>query len=321
MNTRNTNRITFCPGPGAKLQEWSTYQNEFFGRGDPHYQMIKKKTLNWIKKKTGQDEIIPIAGSGTTAAIVSINSFLSGNVLVINTGYYSKRWIDYIKNSSLKINLDTISYDEFIRKKIKKKYKWILFVYVETANCRKYDIIKVNNKKKSMNCKLMLDATASIGLEDKHNLADVIFFSSCKGLLGPTGLGFVAFKKKINYIKSKDLWFNLETHKNSKYTLGYNCIASLYGVSKKHFLYKKKILYAQKILSDQTLKKFSIPKIGIPLKVKLKKSIKKNKNLIFYNPRENPGYDVLFFLGIIKFNFNQIKSILKNKIVKNLLNK
>ena len=46
MNTRNTNRITFCPGPGAKLQEWSTYQNEFFGRGDPHYQMIKKKTLN-----------------------------------------------------------------------------------------------------------------------------------------------------------------------------------------------------------------------------------------------------------------------------------
>ena len=55
MNTRNTNRITFCPGPGAKLQEWSTYQNEFFGRGDPHYQMIKKKTLNWIKKKTGKD--------------------------------------------------------------------------------------------------------------------------------------------------------------------------------------------------------------------------------------------------------------------------
>ncbi len=43
MNTRNTNRITFYPGPGAKLQEWSTYQNEFFGRCDPHYQMIKKK--------------------------------------------------------------------------------------------------------------------------------------------------------------------------------------------------------------------------------------------------------------------------------------
>ena len=56
------------------------------------------------------------------------------------------------------------------------------------------------------------------------------------------------------------------------------------------------------------------------MRVKLKKSIKKNKNLIFYNPRENPGYDVLFFLGIIKFNFNQIKSILKNKIIKNLLN-
>ena len=31
-----------------------------------------------------------------------------------------------------------------------------------------------------MNCKLMVDATASIGLEDKHNLADVIFLVVAK---------------------------------------------------------------------------------------------------------------------------------------------
>ena len=37
---------------------------------------------------------------------------------------------------------------------------------------------------KRLKSKLMLDATASVGLEDNHDLADVIGFSSCKGLFG-----------------------------------------------------------------------------------------------------------------------------------------
>ena len=196
MSSKKINKITFCPGPGAYLNHWFRYQSEFFGRGDKYYQKIKYETLKWIKKKSGHDVIIPIAGSGTTAAIVAINSFLYRNVLVINTGYYSTRWINYIKNSNLKINMDTITYDNFISSKIKKKYNWILFVYVETANCTKYNIKKVKKISKSLNCKLMVDATASIGLENNHSLGDVIFFSSCKGLLGPTGLGFVGYKKK-----------------------------------------------------------------------------------------------------------------------------
>ncbi len=318
MNTKK-NRITFCPGPGAYLNEWFTYQSEFFGRGDNYYQKIKKQTLSWIKKKSGQDKIIPIAGSGTTAAVVSINSFLTKNVLVINTGYYSKRWINYIKNSNLKIKLDVIKYDDFITTKIKKKYNWILFVYVETANCTKYDIVKVNNVSRSINCKLMVDATASIGLENNHSLADVIFFSSCKGLLGPTGLGFIGYKNKIKYTKSNDFWFDLDTHSDSKYTLGYNCIASLYGVSKKHNIFKKKILYAHKILKNVIKTNLVKPIIGTPLKFKLNNKIKKNNNLIFYEPRENPGYDVIFFLGLVKLSKKKINNFLKAKIIKNLI--
>ena len=49
----------------------------------------------------------------------------------------------------------------------------------------------------------MLDATASIGLEDGHNWADVISYSSCKGLFGLTGAGFIAFNTlPSNEIKS-----------------------------------------------------------------------------------------------------------------------
>tara|TARA_X000000950_G_scaffold113486_1_gene142808 strand:+ start:4029 stop:4997 length:969 start_codon:yes stop_codon:yes gene_type:complete len=320
MINLKSSKITFCPGPGAVINDWFTHQNEYFGRGDTEYSSLKRKTLNWIKKKSGQDNVIPVSGSGTTAAIVALNSFLTGKVLIINTGYYAKRWINYVKNSKLPIKSDVVSYEQFIlNKNFKKKYNWIIFVYVETANCRKYDIQKVSKIAKKFKAKIMMDATASIGLENNHKLADVVFFSSCKGLLGPTGLGFVAFKNKIKYKNSKDFWFNLETHKNSKYTLGYNCIASLHGVKKNHELYKRRILYASRLLRKISVNKFLIPKIGVPLKFFLKSKIKSNQNLIFYKPRENPGYEVIFLLGIIKYNKKKIKEVLDKIIIKNLI--
>ena len=317
MSNLSNHKVTYCPGPGAVLSEWFTYQREYFGRGDHEYQILKEKTLNWLKKKAGQDIVVPIAGSGTTAAIVAINSFLQGKILIINTGYYSQRWSDYLKNTNLKNNFDFIDYEKFIDNNFKKKtYDWVLFVYVETASCKKFNLKKVDKIRKKLGSKLIMDATASIGLENNHNLADVVFFSSCKGLLGPTGLGFIAYKNKTKVIKSKDFWFDLETHSNAKYTLGYNCMASLYGVSMKHNIYKKKILMAAKIMKKFTLQEHPLPKIGIPLKYDLIKKI--NKNIILYQPRKKPNYDVIFFLGITKFSFTDIKKILKNNIINNL---
>ena len=150
----------------------------------------------------------------------------------------------------------------------------------------------------------MVDATASIGLEKNHNLADVIFFSSCKGLFGPTGLGFISYKKNLVLSESKDFILNYKTHKNSMYTLGYNCMAALYSISKKHLLLKKKILYANKVISKFRLFKKNNPMIGIALKHKIKN--KKNNNSIFYKSRLDPGYDVIFFLGLTKFDKKQI---------------
>jgi len=313
----SNHKVTYCPGPGAVLKEWFTYQKEYFGRGDDEYQVIKNKTLNWIKALSGQEIVVPIAGSGTTAAIVALNSFLKGKILIINTGYYSERWIDYLKNSSHKKKLKVINYQDFINSNFKqKKFDWVLFVYVETASCKKFDLKKINILRKKLGSKLIVDATASIGLENNHYMADVIFFSSCKGLLGPTGLGFIAYKRKVKRILSKDFWFNLETHSNTKYTLGYNCMASLYGISTKHKIYKKKIIVAAKYLKNFTLKNFDIPIIGIPLKYKFNKNI--TKNIILYQPRKKPNYEIIFFLGITKFSMNNIKKILKNNIIKNL---
>ncbi len=53
----------------------------------------------------------------------------------------------------------------------------------------------IKNKANKCGAKLYVDATGSIGLEERHELADVMAFSSCKGLLGLTGACFVAYKK------------------------------------------------------------------------------------------------------------------------------
>jgi len=314
---KNSLRITFCPGPGALIPEWSEGQTEFFGRGDNYYNSIKKKTLNWIKKISQQNNVIPIAGSGSTAAILSFNTFLKGKVCIVKTGYYSDRWYEYLKKTKLVKKIKYLTIQNL--KKQKSKFDWIIFVYVETASCRKFDIKKVFEIKKKTKSKLMVDATGSIGLEKNHNLADVIFFSSCKGLFGPTGLGFVAYKNKIKKIKSKDFWYNYETHEKSKYTLGYNCLAALEKISVNHSKFKKKIMYAKNFMQEYTLDPTSCPNIGISLKKKINKK-KVSKNTLFYIPRKKPGYDTIFFFGMIKFNKSQIKKQLKKQIINNLIN-
>lgn len=316
MKNLKSNKITFCPGPGAVIPEWFDNQREYFGRGDQEYQKIKNKTFNWLKKKSGQDHVIAVSGAATTAAIISLNSFIEGNVLVINTGYYSNRWFNYLKKTQLSKTTDYLYYDDFLKKKIKKKkYRWIIFVYVETASCKKFDIKSVNKICLDINAKLIVDATASIGLETNHELADVVFFSSCKGLFGPTGLGFICYKKNLKLKSSSDFLLDYKTHQESKYTLGYNCMAALYSISKKHSFYKKRLIFARKFLKNYLIDKNG-PLIGSGLKIALKN--KKLKNTIFYIPRKFPGYELIFYLGIIKYNYSDIKNILLNRIIKNI---
>ena len=62
---------------------------------------------------------------------------------------------------------------------------------------------------------LALDATASIGLEKDHQFADVLGYSSCKGLFGLTGASFVAFNSPpSNMINQFNL--NIYNHLNKQ---------------------------------------------------------------------------------------------------------
>ena len=80
-----------------------------------------------------------------------------------------------------------------------------------------------------MNARLYVDATGSIGLEEDHELADVMAFSSCKGLFGLTGCK-LRCTDELTPRKLDTFYFDLGTQKNKLITGPYHSIASLYGV-------------------------------------------------------------------------------------------
>ena len=65
----------------------------------------------------------------------------------------------------------------------------------ETSCGLKLSIDDLKKLSKKTNSKLAIDATASFGLEKNHKVADVISFSSCKGLLGLTELDLFVITK------------------------------------------------------------------------------------------------------------------------------
>ena len=67
--------------------------------------------------------------------------------------------------------------------------------------------------KKRCKSKLALDASASMGLEEGHDNADVIAYSSCKGLFGLTGASFLAYNSDpSNIVDSFYLNLNNNSH-------------------------------------------------------------------------------------------------------------
>ena len=134
------------------------------------------------------------------------------------------------------------------------------------------EIWKVARKVKS---KLMLDATASFGLEKDHHYADVLSCSSCKGLFGLTGATFISYKIKPNYYKNS-FYLNLFNHENKKMTGPYHTIGSLYYVLKNYNKIKYSVIKNKKIFLKKMKKYLVFPNNNQPLLcTRVKKELKR----------------------------------------------
>ena len=108
-----------------------------------------------------------------------------------------------------------------------------------------------NDASDKLGAKLFVDATGSIGLESHHELADIMAFSSCKGLFGLTGASFVAHKSNLVSKQLDTFYFNLETQKQKKVTGPCHAIASLYGIINKHDIFKKRVINSKNAILEK----------------------------------------------------------------------
>lgn len=300
VKKKNDQKIIFTAGPASLSSENIYGLAPSFGRGDKLYLDAEKFVLEKLKKMSGHKYIARLQGSGSLSIEIMITNFLFGKVLIIDTGYYSQRLLKISKDAK-KIyknikNIDYINHENL--ENVSKRYDWILGCYTETSIGLKLNIKKIHRLCKKTKSKLMLDATASFGLENNHELADVISYSSCKGLFGLTGASFVSFNKfPLNHIES--FYLNIQNHLEKKMTGPYHSILSLYYVLKNHNSFRESVKINKDIFLRNMKEYLTVPPHMQPLlctyvdtKIKTK-----NRKVILYQPRNSLNGSVVCHLG------------------------
>ena len=300
IKDKNKKKVLFTPGPASLSEENIKNLAPAFDRGDSEYQSSEKRVLNLLKKMSGKKQIVRMQGSGSFAIEVMIANFLYGKVLIINTGYYSdrlhtiskncKNYFKYIKK------IDTVNWKKL--NKVNGNYDWLLCCYTETSRGLKLPIKSLYNLSKKINSKLMIDATASFGLEENHHLANVFSYSSCKGLFGLTGASFISYDNNpSNEIKSFNL--SLLSHKEKKMTGPYHSIYSLLQILPKHNDFKQAVKINKKKFMMIAKKYLIYKKNYQPLICTAinKKIYSKKKGVVLYKTREKINGSIINHLG------------------------
>ena len=300
VKKRNESKILFTAGPASLLEENITGLRPAFGRGDDDYINVEEKVLSCLKNLSGHSRIARMQGSASLAIEIMIMNFLYGKVLIINTGFYSERLHSIADSAFRRVNaiknIEVVNWSEI--DKVEGTFDWILTCYTETSVAIKIDLKYLKSISTKLNSKIMLDATASIGLEDNHELADVIAFSSCKGLFGLTGASFISFNEMPkNEIDS--FYLSLTTHLEKKITGPYHTIASLLNVLTRHDYFKASVIENK----SQFLYKMKDYLVNKPnneplLCTQITKKISSNdKRVILYNSRGNINGSIICHLG------------------------
>ncbi len=297
---RNGEKALFTAGPASLMEENLTGLFPCFGRGDSHYEAVEKRVLQRLLTMTGHSQIVRLQGSATLALEIASVNFLAGRVLVVSSGYYSDRLealcraaqksLDYIKS------IQTVHWTEM--DKIPGPFDWVVACYTETSKATLLPIVKMRGLADRWGARLMLDATASIGLEEHHDLADLIAYSSCKGLFGLTGAAFISFSHAPqNEVPS--FYLALATHLERRVTGPYHAIASLDGVLSKHDFFREGVRINKKKFARDMANWLTVPEENQPqLCTHTTRIVKRAaKHAVVYSPRGNSEGSVVCHLG------------------------
>ena len=314
---KNTSKKIFTPGPSSLSEENILGLEPCFGRNDNSYKKIEKFVIKKIKNISGQKNVAYLQGSASLALEIAIHNFVYGKVLLVNTGVYSDRLFNMMKNfSKSRFNKKLKKIEKIDWRKIsqvKKKYDWVISCVTETSIGLKIPISELYKLKKKTNSKLFLDATASIGLEKDHRLGNLMCFSSCKGLFGLTGASFICYNEKPKN-KINSFYFDINSHLNHRMTGPYHIIGSLYYVLKKYDQFKHSVKVNKKKFLNKfgNLSPYPIKNQPLICTHITKKIFKKNSNTILYKPRSKLKGSIVCHLGEVHLKKKSKGNIINN---------
>ncbi len=296
----NNQKLIFTPGPASLSVENFLELHTAFGRGDAGYDAAEASVIAGIRSISGQDEVVRLQGSASLALEIMTLNFLCGRVVVVDTGYYSDRLFAMIEAARQRMGLisESIRVPWYEIGSFSGPVDWVVCAPVETSKALRIPISLLRAFSETLKAKLMLDATASIGLEPDHDLADVMAFSSCKGLFGFTGGAFVAYSTSPgNEVDS--FYLGLETHRKKMITGPYHAILSLSAVLKNH----DDMVHSVATNKERCLRKFSDFLVYDPINQPMLctgvagEVSSMNPRAILYRPRGEPSHSVVCHLG------------------------
>jgi 2-aminoethylphosphonate-pyruvate transaminase len=299
QNANDAKRL-FTAGPASLLPENLTGLRPCFGRGDADYASVDASVRQGLTKMSGHDNVAWLQGSASLALEIMCLNFLYGRVLVLSTGYYADRMhkLASLAKSHVGTITDIVQVAWEDMDDVNDNFDWVIACPTETSIGLHIPIEQLKRFSDKNNAKLMLDATASIGLEGGHELADVIAYSSCKGLFGLTGAAFIAFNDKHTQ-EVESFYLNLDTHINKGVTGPYHAIASLLDVLPRHDEFREAVI----INKEQFCKKFEQwvsfkPENRALLCSHVTCTISATEeNAVLYTPRSNMGGSVVCHIG------------------------
>jgi aspartate aminotransferase-like enzyme len=291
----NRSKFLFTPGPASLTCGNLEFLGPAFGRNDPQYLDIEYLVLEWLREISGQPKVARLQGSATLAIEVGLENFVTGKVLLIQSGYYSERIANMLSRRQ-DINLKI--FDKSIEQGDKSKFDWVIACPTETSTAFFTPISGIRKLADGFGAKLFLDATGSIGLENNHELGDVVCFSSCKGLFGLTGASFVAFG--VDPIRSpKEFSLSLSTYVEKKTTGPYHAIQSLFANIEKFLeikhsveINKTKMLQLHDDLLVHPIKNQPLLCTAVNATIESHDS-----RVVLYQPRSINNYSVVCHLG------------------------
>jgi 2-aminoethylphosphonate-pyruvate transaminase len=300
VERQNAEKLLFTAGPAALLPENLTGLRPCFGRGDYEYAVVESRVMGALQKMSGHANVVRMQGSASLALEVMALNFLYGRVLIVQSGYYSQRLVG-LANSALRWlgqvkEVQVVEWDQL--ELIQGNFDWVFSCYTETSCGLKLPIEMLRANADRLSALLMIDATASIGLESRHELAEVIAYSSCKGLFGLTGAAFVAYHEEPT-TEVDSFYLSLANHKNKMMTGPYHALASLDGVLADYDGFRESVVENKKVFVKRMRQYLTRPQKQQPiLCTHVSCNIVTNdRRVVLYAPRTNYGGSVVCHLG------------------------